>query len=543
MTHFDGTQKDIGTISPQALHAALLGDRELAVIDVRNTLDFATQGHLLASLSVPLDRIEVDITGIVPRLNTPLVIHDGGSDGLPTRAARVLRDLGYTDISILEGGTAAWRDAGYELYTGVNVIGIAFGEYVEHENGTPHISARELKDKIDAGEKVVVLDSRPAQEFANFSIPGAIDLPGAELVYRFEQAVDDPEALVVVNCAGRTRSIIGAQALINAGAGNRVVSLANGTMDWLINGFDLDTGRKASLPAAPDAKTAQSRLETLRSRFPLSYVSGDQLRTFRHEHDAGERTLYLLDIRSQEEYERGHLPGSRWIPGGQLVQQVDRWAGTFNSRIVLVDGPDSVRAAITASWLLQINWNEVHILSEGVHGVLETGPEPFRIAAPPPPVNYIAPAALKADRAHATVIDLDASLLYRAGHVPGAHLALRTWLVENVAAIPGDGLIVLVSETASLAAFAAADLAPRTEREILVLEGGTNGWKAAGHALETGDTSLLHPIADRRLNPYEATEDAIKFEGFRNYLDWEVGLVAQIERDQTVPYRSFGSER
>ena len=97
------------------------------------------------------------------------------------------------------------------------VIGKAFGEFVEHRYGTPHLSVRDLKARVDAGENLVVLDSRPEPEFRNFSIPGAIDLPGAELVHRFHAAVSDASTLVVVNCAGRTRSIIGAQALINAG--------------------------------------------------------------------------------------------------------------------------------------------------------------------------------------------------------------------------------------------------------------------------------------------------------------------------------------
>ena len=55
-----------------------------------------------------------------------------------------------------------------------------------------------------------------------------------------------PETLVVVNCAGRTRSIIGAQSLINAGVPNKVVALRNGTMGWNLAGFKPDSGRVAA---------------------------------------------------------------------------------------------------------------------------------------------------------------------------------------------------------------------------------------------------------------------------------------------------------
>ena len=144
----------------------------------------------------------------------------------------VLRRHGWRNISVLAGGVPGWKLAGHELFSGVYVPSKAFGEYVEHECGTPRISAAELKAKLDAGEDVVVLDSRPMSEYRVMNIPGALDCPGAELVYRVHEVVKSPRTLVVVNCAGRTRSIIGAQSLINAGLPNRVMALQNGTMGW-----------------------------------------------------------------------------------------------------------------------------------------------------------------------------------------------------------------------------------------------------------------------------------------------------------------------
>ena len=71
---------------------------------------------------------------------------------------------------------------------------------------------------------MVVVDSRPFDEFQRVSIPGATNVPGAELVLRIHDIAPSPDTLVVVNCAGRTRSIIGAQSLINAGLPNKVMS-------------------------------------------------------------------------------------------------------------------------------------------------------------------------------------------------------------------------------------------------------------------------------------------------------------------------------
>ena len=132
---------------------------------------------------------------------------------------------------MLEGGIDAWAAAGYTLVSGVNVPSKAFGEVVEHEQGTPHVSAEALEDDARRGARdVVILDSRPTPEFTNFSIPGGVCCPGAELAYRVHDAVPSPDTTIVVNCAGRTRSIIGAQSIIDAGVPNRVVSLRNGTM-------------------------------------------------------------------------------------------------------------------------------------------------------------------------------------------------------------------------------------------------------------------------------------------------------------------------
>src|SRR4029077_7712371 len=146
-----------------------------------------------------------------------------------------------------------------ELFTGVNVPSKAFGELVEHRCGTPHIAAAELKRRLDAGEEILIVDSRPMPEFQNMSIPGAYDCPGAELVYRVPGRARAPESLVFVNCAGRTRSIIGAQSLRNAGLANPVMALENGTMGWELAGLELARGREDALPAPSPAGLARAR--------------------------------------------------------------------------------------------------------------------------------------------------------------------------------------------------------------------------------------------------------------------------------------------
>src|SRR5205823_10410325 len=103
---------------------------------------------------------------------------------------------GYTDLHIFAGGNAAWKTAGYELFSGVNVPSKAFGEFIEHESGTPSISAEELNALMQSGTDMVVLDSRPFDEYFRVSIPTGMNVPGAELVLRVHDIAPSPEPLV-----------------------------------------------------------------------------------------------------------------------------------------------------------------------------------------------------------------------------------------------------------------------------------------------------------------------------------------------------------
>src|SRR5499427_1362607 len=307
-------------ISPNVVRSMLADGAELALIDVREELTFS-KSHLLWARDVPLSRLELRFARLVPRLSTRIVLCDGG-DGLVERAASVLESSGYTDLSFLNGGITAWRKAGFVLFSGVHVPSKAFGEFVEHDSGTPNISAAELKAMMHDGTELKVLDSRPFDEYTRISIPKGINVPGAELVLRIRDIVPSPSTTIVVNCAGRTRSIIGAQSLINAGIPNKVVALRNGTMGWNLAGFTCDSGqtRRAPMPSTDALAWAQSAAGRVADRFGVRRIESADLERFRKD---SARTLYVFDVRDPEEYAAGHVAGSVSAPGGQLVQATD----------------------------------------------------------------------------------------------------------------------------------------------------------------------------------------------------------------------------
>ena len=108
----------IQSIEAIALRESLLDGNEIAVIDVRELGAFG-HNHLLLAVNIPLSRIDLVIHDFVPRRSTRLVLCDT-DERLAYRAASILEDTGYEDISILKGGVVAWQNAGFELFSGDN---------------------------------------------------------------------------------------------------------------------------------------------------------------------------------------------------------------------------------------------------------------------------------------------------------------------------------------------------------------------------------------------------------------------------------------
>jgi rhodanese-related sulfurtransferase len=352
-----------GVKSAVEVRADLLARREIALVDVREEAAHA-EGHPFFAANLPLSLIEFEVNARVPRRNTPIVVFDNG-EGLATQAVVRLRALGYSDVKLLEDGLQGWRNAGYEIFRDVNAPSKAFGELVESLRHTPSFSAEEVKALIDSHADVVIVDVRRFDEFQTMSIPTATSVPGAELVLRVGAIAPRPETRIIVNCAGRTRSIIGTQSLINAGLPNPVAALRNGTIGWKLAGQTLDHGQSRRFPEV-DASALATAAAAARRVADLAGVKRIDLETAAICLECGETTVYLFDVRTPEEYTAGHLPGFRNAPGGQLVQETDMFAPVRGATIVLVDDGGG-RADMTASWLAQMAWDVFVLnLSDGM---------------------------------------------------------------------------------------------------------------------------------------------------------------------------------
>jgi len=372
----------LSAVTPSQVRSALLLREEIALLDVRHEAAFAT-GHPLFAANMATDRIALEAGMRLPRKDVPAVLYDAG-DGLVSAAADHLIALGYTNVRRLEGELAAWRAAGYEIFGDVNSYAKAFGELVESRRHTPSLAADDVAGLISSGANIRILDVRRFDEYATMNIPGSISVPGGELVLRAGHAAPDPDTTIIVNCAGRTRSIIGTQSLINAGVANKVMALRNGTIGWTLAKQNLEHGADRCGEIGPfDGAEANAR--DVAYRAGVRHVGIEDLSALAAQ---PYRTLYRFDVRAQEEYAAGHIAGFRHYAGGQLVQEIDMAAPVRGARILLTDDR-SVRADMTASWLAQMGW-ETYVLEGGYDRALEVGP-PAVLPKPDPAHRYRRP--------------------------------------------------------------------------------------------------------------------------------------------------------
>lgn len=513
-------------ITPATLKTWLHDGAEIALLDTREHGEYG-QAHPFHAIPLPYSRMELDIHRLVPRMATRIVLFDDGASGVAERAGARLAALGYTALHILDGGTAAWRAAGNTLFAGVNVPSKTFGEMVEETYHTPHIGAAELAARQARGDNLVVLDGRPIDEYRKMTIPGSICCPNGELALRIAAIAPDPATTIVVNCAGRTRSIIGAQTLRHFGVPNPVLALENGTQGWYLADLQLDHGADRLYPPAP-AALAEARTRAARhaERCGATTVPAALVAAWMADPS---RSTFLCDVRTPEEFAAGSLPGAQSTPGGQLLQATDQYVGVRGARIVVFDG-EGVRAPMIAAWLRQMGW-EAHVLAEGLAADLPAAaPQP----APALPVLPAIDAAGLAKLRTATLVDLRPSMAYRAGHLRGATWAIRPRL-DRVAAPAGTPLVLIAAED-GIARLAALDLAARGIVATHWHAGTPAEWRAAGLEVEASPQSpadadcidFLFFVHDRHAGNREAA---------RQYLAWELGLVAQLDPQDRAAWR------
>ena len=546
------------TISPQGLDGLLKGGSPFALIDVRETGEY-NNAHIPGASLIPRRDLEAQMADAVPHSATPVVLCDDDARRA-TLAGATLEGLGYSDVSVLDGGINRWVTQEYPTEWGVNVPSKDFGEKVEVVHHVPEIDAVELQERIDSGEEIVILDTRTPEEYQRLCIPGGRSVPGAELALRITDITKDmsDDATVVINCAGRTRSIIGTRVLQRMGLPN-VVGLKNGTAGWSLAGYSLESGAdRLELPDLSEEgiAAAEAYADRLAEEDGVQYIDADGLQALMARR--ADETVYLVDVRTTEEYAAGHIPGFRWFAGGQAVQRSDEVAVVKNCPIVFCcDG--RARATITASWYRQMGHEHVYALHGGTGewqragNSLEQGHSrtqalgmdearsKVRMLAPSDvpaasdasitlvgtsggPAAYVRGA--EAPAADAVIIFVGTSQQFAEGHVPGSRWVPRGWLEAQISSVAPDKAVPVVVTCGDgiASTFAGATLADEGYADVSVLEGGVNAWRQAGRDVEQGLTGVMSTPAD----VVPAGTDR-GYADMMNYLRWEEELGRKYE--------------
>jgi rhodanese-related sulfurtransferase len=514
----------IRQISPDDTAELMASDGLFAVFDVRERGEY-NDGQIPHTTSLPRSQIELRIVALVPNQKVPMVVYDEGGSRAEL-AANTLAELGYQDVAVLQGGLAAWTNAQQQTVSGVNVPSKAFGERVHHDRAVPDLSPEDLKSLLDGKSDLTILDVRTPEEFGRFCIPGGINVPGGDLIHWAEELRGKPA--VIVNCAGRTRSIIATAALRRLGLTN-VRALRNGTMGWVLAGYELETkpARHGRTPASEAQSAAAAR--QIAGEENLAWTTpGDLARLTAHGADG---VNYIIDVRSEAEFAAGHIDGAINVPGGQAVQRADDFVPVRNGRIVFVSNL-SARAVMAAYWYGEMGFTHVSMLQGGLEGwsgrggKLVTGvtaAEPLGFDSAKRSARMIDATKLRQLSSEGLLIlDVSTSLEYESDHIPGAKWISRGWIDIKLPELVPDRAqpIVLTCADGRQSIFAARQLAQVGYSDLQVLDGGVRSWTAAGLETAVGFDDCLVKTNDVVLSPSIRGNK----EDMLNYLNWELQL-------------------
>ena len=508
--------------------AALMSSEALyAVFDVRERGEF-NLGQIANATSLPRSQIEFRIAELVPDRRIPIAVYDEG-EGRAALAAESLATFGYENVLILDGGLPAWQRLDLPTVSGVNVPSKAFGENVHHERVIPEVSPEELKSLRERAADLIVFDVRTPEEYGRFCIPGGLNVPGGDLILWADALKRKPETTVVINCAGRTRSIIGTAALLRLGL-NNVRALKNGTMGWVLAGLELESTPTRVTSAAPEQSRNQAQEIALRiaDEEKVPWISARELT----DQLANDAVTYLIDVRSENEYDNSHIPGSLNVPGGQAVQRADDFVAVKNGRIIFVSN-QSARAVMAAYWYRQMGFRDVKVLQGGLEawrdrgGPVKSGGsqnEPLGFAAAKKVARMLVAGEVSSllQNSSASILHVGSSSDFAAVHLPGSKWISRGWLELKLTSLWTDKAqpIMLSCRDGQSSILAARTLAEMGYKEIFVLDGGVQMWARAGYPTERGLESCLVESNDVVLSPSVKGDK----EAMRRYLEWEIKL-------------------
>lgn len=447
------------------LLAGLAARRLPLVLDVRE-LSESRHGHIPGATRVPRRRIESCIDALVADRATPLV------SGAPMSSKACGRRIGDLDR-------------------------------------VPTAAVDALQRWRAEGARVALCDVRSAAEHTEGCVPGAVSMPGFEVVQHALDMTADPDGVVPCSTGG-IRSMVLARTLIELGL-SEVVALDGGTRAGQLAGLELEQGSRCrrGAPSTAGGQFAQLGVARLAKHRGVQGIDAEALAALLA---TDRRNLHVFDLRDRGRHAVAHVPRSVSVASDHLIVRNEELVGVRDAPTVLVDD-DPVRALLTAVWMRRLGHPHVRVLAGGFAAWTQAGhasakgheaPQGWREASAATPGLGAADAAhWLAAHAPAHILRVDTGASCRRAHLPGAVGLRRGWLDARPGALaPSLGQALLVTcVDGSQAAFAAAALRDRGHVQVAWLQGGPGAWAAAGKPLEAAAAARVEdelPLPARR---------------------------------------------
>lgn len=296
-------------------------------------------------------------------------------------------------------------------------------------------------------------------------------------------------------------------------------------MGWVLAGYQLET-----TPDRPNAKLenddqALAAAVRIAAEENLEWTTAEELSS------PADGVNYLIDVRSEPEFNSGHIEGSINVPGGQAVQRADDFVPVRHGRIVFVSNR-SARAVMAAYWYRQMGFKNVRVLQGGLDAWKASarpvvsgaeGRAPLGFESAQRSARLIDPVELRTlITERASILDVGSSLDFEKAHIPGAKWISRGWIELKLPELFSDRAqrLVLTCAEGRQSIFAARQLAQAGYGDVLVLDGGVRRWLAAGLETAAGLDDCLVKPNDVVLSPSirGSKQDML------DYLNWELKL-------------------
>ena len=313
------------------------------LIDCRERRDYV-DGHWFGSTNIPLSILPTRLPFLCPYKDFPIhFLHWG--DAASSVALRYLEKLEYQNITPHSVTQPIGPVVGY--VQGEYAWSKAFGEVVARQSDILEVTPQEY---VTDYQHAQLVDVRPTGEYNRFTLPNSINLPNSLLLANMERLGNHAD-LVLLHCAGRTRSIIGAHTIKAAGYSGDFGIFRGGTQAWELDGFAREHGANRTM--AENIESTEFVANFLnRCHIPSAHIQPTGIAAFVETNS----DHLIFDV--SDDAANGILVAANIIKisGTNLVQQTDRSIARYHLPILLFDCRSGSRAAFAAYWLSRMGF-------------------------------------------------------------------------------------------------------------------------------------------------------------------------------------------